>query len=236
MAFVITRILIFEIFRLTGLIKYIPFKVFFMIAVYGSFGSILGYMFALGLGIEWLYMVYSPNLGTTLKFIYNYLILILYLIGSILFSLLLTLEKYWNYHILLLTSKILYFSFVLFIIVCNIVQYKRRNVDNKDTYILNIASILILFWLLEYFYDELLTWSYGSYTLYTIFLFTMDIPQLFAYSTPIAIITILKTNDEHFRRAIEKRNLWKLKNFKGNSEDEVEEYNVISDTNNISNV
>ncbi|CAH1104912.1 unnamed protein product [Psylliodes chrysocephalus] len=229
--FIISKYLFFYIFILTGLVNYISTIVFYIMLIFSGFASGMCYMLGLGLGVEWLCIVYNKNLEGNVRFLYNYPIIISYLIGGVIYGILIILMFY-SLHVGIAISKILDLLFILFILICNCLRYKRRHLDNKNNYILNIASILILIWVPAFIYEELMTWSYGHYTLYTILLFTSEIPELFAVSTPIVLVIILKSHDEYFRKVIDRRNLWTLKSFDGNSEDEDEmEYTVNSDTN-----
>ncbi|CAH1104913.1 unnamed protein product [Psylliodes chrysocephalus] len=230
--FTICHTLVFDFIIVTGLILYLPSILFDILYFFQNFGLLLNYIFSFGLGMEWLCTVYNPYFGQHCKTINNYSIIMFYLIGAGLCGIQVgfMFTSYW--YVESIIPKMIYLVCLMFILVCNLFQYKRRNIANKDTYVLSIANVLILFWVPLFIYDEfLMYWTYGSYILYTIALFTIDIPQWLTFITPIAVVIILRRHDEQFRRAIDRRSMWLLKNSDENSEEDDEQNNVTSDTN-----
>lgn len=227
--FLVSQSLVFDVFILFRLLRYLPRFVFGVCHIIQHFTILLGYLFALGIGLEWLYAVYCPNFGQYIRFIYNHSIVIFYFIGCGIYVTLVTLKLCYEWFAEFILWMIMYSCFIVFILACKYLQYRRRHLLHENNYFLNISMVLILFWLPLYIYSELLSWAHGSHLPYTIILYTMLIPEWFAVSTPIGLVIILREHDEHVRRAIDTKSFCGLKKSQRNSEDETG-YNLTCDT------
>lgn len=142
--FLFSASLFFKMMILSKFIIYIRANVYVVILKLKLFTFVFMYMFPVGIGIEWLCFVNNPNLGHKSKLIHDYSITILYLIGCCLFLIIYYL-RYYTYYIWLeyIFTKIVYFLILSFITVCKYLQYRQNQGNNKNSYMLTTAGILV---------------------------------------------------------------------------------------------
>ncbi|XP_050518060.1 uncharacterized protein LOC126892543 [Diabrotica virgifera virgifera] len=91
---------------------------------------------------------------------------------------------------------VIYIFIALILLVFNFMDYRRKKDEsNYKNYGLISSNIIIFFWLPVFVYDELISWSYGSATLHSIFLLTLFLPEWVSYSTSIALLIVLTKMD-----------------------------------------
>ncbi|XP_050518475.1 uncharacterized protein LOC126892791 [Diabrotica virgifera virgifera] len=184
----IVSVTVFSLFfALSDLVEW--FNTFPMV-VYSTFWKMhvasvtLVFLFGLCLAFDWFLNIHSPHFVKFSALFNKYAIYLIYIVAA-LFD---TIEYF--VHMFILSG--LYIFVVLSLSLFNFLDYRSNKKEvNLKNYGLASANIIIYFWFPFFLYDQLLEWSYGSFTWHTIVLYTMFLSEWFSLSVSLALIITL---------------------------------------------
>ncbi|KAG5886641.1 hypothetical protein JTB14_001003 [Gonioctena quinquepunctata] len=180
------------------------------------------HLFSFGLVLEWFLTIHNPELGRRFMRIYKYSIPIIYVIGTSQLLILTGLCFRENWTVRHLTETLFFFFVCIFLCICNFFSYKKKNQpDNKNSYALTIANVMILSWLPLYLYHELLFVIDGR-IMAMILYFTLYIPECLAYGCPITMVVMLGKLNKYFQMAYDRAFKKSARNY-GGDEDNLDE-------------
>lgn len=179
---------------------------------------IFNFLFAFGLGFDWLTLTFKPEIGMKIGNFYKYSSLSLYVIGCLM-SLGFCVLCYRDFSHLRFLS-ITYLSVLLFILVLDYLTFKHKNAVRftKPVYSLTVANIIVLFWLPAFVDIHLHELLAHKEMVQIILSFIMFIPEWLSCSISLVIVVVLVNVDKHFKMSFAKIFRKSLRNYNGDNE------------------
>ncbi|KAG5886637.1 hypothetical protein JTB14_000999 [Gonioctena quinquepunctata] len=215
---------VLEIFmEVTSMWKHIGFRTYCISEQVETSSIMFCHLFSFGLVLEWFLTIHNPELGRRFMRFYKYSIPIIYAIGTSQLLILtgLCFRKDWTIRHL---AETLFFLYVcIFLCICNFFSYKKKNqLDNKNSYALTIANVMILSWLPLYLYHELLFVIDGR-IMAIILYFSLYIPESLAYGCPIIMVVMLGKLNKYFQMAYDRVFKKSTRNYGDDDDDNLDE-------------
>ncbi|KAG5886636.1 hypothetical protein JTB14_000998 [Gonioctena quinquepunctata] len=219
--------------EVTSMWKHIGYRTYCISAQVETSSIMFCHLFSFGLVLEWFLTIHNPELGRKFMRFYKYSISIIYAIGTSQLLILTGLCFREDWTVRHLTESLFFFYVCIFLCICDFFSYKKKNqLDNKNSYALTIANVMILSWLPLYLYHELLLVIDG--TIISLILYsTIFIPECLAYGCPIIMVVMLGKLNKYFQMAYDRAFKKSARNYGDDDDnlDESEDVNIVNTVN-----
>ncbi|CAH1104909.1 unnamed protein product [Psylliodes chrysocephalus] len=198
--------LLYILMDITNIMNYVKGEFYLCLLAIEQLSCILSLLLASGLAMEWLIMVYNPKFNGVIKFFYNNLIMIFYIVTLSQFIIQfvsLAFEERWL--ISHFIFRISLFVVSLLLIWCNYLKYRNRiSMQAKKGYSLIVANIITFSWIPLYILDILLHYTSDYRIFHAILLLLWFIPEWLAFGNTLIVMYVLAKYNIYFQNYYDK--------------------------------